>query len=125
MLAKFIQEQRKKRELKQEFLASALGISRPTYMQIEQGERDLTVTEARKDENGKNIFGVAYEPRHLTGTGTINDYPVKCIPANVMVEFHSSYELDENDYHDVKAICDRFGIDLPDEYQKFAEKEQK
>ena len=48
MLAKFIQEQRKKRNLTQEFLASALGISRPTYMQIEQGERDLTITEAKK-----------------------------------------------------------------------------
>ena len=48
MLAKFIQEQRKKRSLTQEFLASALKISRPTYMQIEQGERDLTITEAKK-----------------------------------------------------------------------------
>jgi len=48
MLAEFIQEQRKKRNLSQEFLASALKISRPTYMQIEQGERDLTITEAKK-----------------------------------------------------------------------------
>ena len=48
MLAKFIQEQRKKRDLTQEFLASALKISRPTYAQIEQGERDLTITEAKK-----------------------------------------------------------------------------
>src|SRR3989339_1771369 len=48
MLAKFIQEQRKKRNLPQEFLASALKISRPTYVQIEQGERDLTITEAKK-----------------------------------------------------------------------------
>lgn len=48
MLAKFVQEQRKKRHLTQEFLASALNISRPTYMQIELGERDLTITEAKK-----------------------------------------------------------------------------
>lgn len=48
MLAKFIQEQRKKRNLTQEFLASTLKISRPTYVQIEQGERDLTITEAKK-----------------------------------------------------------------------------
>lgn len=77
------------------------------------------------DENGKNVFGVAYEPRHLTGSGTIDGYPVKCIPADVMVEFHSGYELDENDYHDVKAICERFGLALPDEFKKFVEKEQK
>ncbi|OGF51633.1 hypothetical protein A3I27_00285 [Candidatus Giovannonibacteria bacterium RIFCSPLOWO2_02_FULL_43_11b] len=48
MLAKFIQEQRKKRNLTQKFLASVLKISRPTYMQIEKGERDLTITEAKK-----------------------------------------------------------------------------
>lgn len=76
------------------------------------------------DDSGKNVFGVAYEPRHLTGTGTINGYPVKCIPADVMVEFHSGYELDEDDYHDVNAICERFSLPLPDEYQKFVKKEQ-
>lgn len=48
MLGKFIQDQRKKRNLSQDLLATELGISRPTYMQIEQGERDLTVSEAKK-----------------------------------------------------------------------------
>ncbi|PIV10506.1 MAG: XRE family transcriptional regulator, partial [Candidatus Portnoybacteria bacterium CG03_land_8_20_14_0_80_41_10] len=46
MLSKFIQQLRKKHNLTQEFLASEIGVSRPTYMQIEQGERDLTITEA-------------------------------------------------------------------------------
>lgn len=48
MLSKFIQQLRKKHNLTQEFLASALDISRPTYIQIERGERDLTITEAKK-----------------------------------------------------------------------------
>lgn len=72
------------------------------------------------DDQGNNIFGVAYKPEHLTGTGTINGYFVKCIPAPVMVEFHSGYELDKNDYHDVKALCERFNITLPSEYEKFS-----
>ncbi|MBI1754732.1 DUF4065 domain-containing protein [Candidatus Azambacteria bacterium] len=58
MLAKFIREQRKKRSLTQEFLASALGVSRPTYLQIEQGGRDLTVTEARKLAE---VFDISFE----------------------------------------------------------------
>ena len=58
MLAKFIQEQRKKRSLTQEFLASALKISRPTYMQIEQGKRDLTITEAKKLAE---VFDIPFE----------------------------------------------------------------
>ena len=32
----------------QEYLASKLGISRPTYIQIERGERELTISEAQK-----------------------------------------------------------------------------
>src|SRR3972149_4499077 len=32
----------------QEQLADELGISRPTYMQIEKGERELTISEAKK-----------------------------------------------------------------------------
>lgn len=48
MLAKFIRQLRKKYNMTQEFLASELNISRPTYVQMEQGKRDLTISEARK-----------------------------------------------------------------------------
>lgn len=48
MLAKFIRLQRNKHNMTQEYLASTLDISRPTYMQVERGERDLTITEAKK-----------------------------------------------------------------------------
>ena len=71
------------------------------------------------DENGYNTFGVAYESHHLTGTGVINGYPIKCIPPDVMVEFHTGYEVDENDYLDVSALCERFAIPLPGLYEKF------
>ena len=55
MLSKFIEKLRKKHGLTQEYLAKELGISRPTYMQLERGERDLTVPEADKLAN---IFGL-------------------------------------------------------------------
>lgn len=48
MLAKFIQQQRTKRNMTQEYLASELDMSRPTYLQIERGERELTISEAKK-----------------------------------------------------------------------------
>ncbi len=58
MLSKFIQQLRKKNNLTQNFLASKIGVSRPTYMQIEQGKRDLTITEAEKLAF---IFGISFE----------------------------------------------------------------
>jgi len=32
-----------------------------------------------------------------------------------MVKFHSGYELDENDYRGVSALCERFGLAPPAE----------
>ncbi|WKZ24645.1 MAG: DUF4065 domain-containing protein [Patescibacteria group bacterium] len=48
MFGKFIQQQRTKQNMTQEYLASVLSMSRPTYMQIERGERELTISEAKK-----------------------------------------------------------------------------
>ena len=73
------------------------------------------------DEHGNNIYGVAYPPESLTGKGTIEGFPVKCISPEWSVRFHIGYEADENDFRDVKALCERFSIPLPDEYKKFIE----
>ena len=71
------------------------------------------------DEHGNNIYGIEYLSEHLTGKGTINNHQVRCIAPEWMVKFHTGYDLDENDYHDVKALCERFSIPLPPEYEKF------
>ena len=71
------------------------------------------------DTHGKLVFGVEYPTDSLTGTGSIQGYPVKCISVEWMVKFHSGYELDENDYYDVSALCERFCIALPAEYERF------
>ncbi len=58
MLGNFIREQRKKRLIRQGELASELGVSRTTYVQIELGKRELKVSEARKLAG---IFGMSLE----------------------------------------------------------------
>jgi lincosamide nucleotidyltransferase A/C/D/E len=63
--------------------------------------------------------GLDYPLASLNGMGTILGYPVRCIDLENMVKFHTGYELDENDYHDVKALCQRFGIEIPAEYDNF------
>lgn len=74
------------------------------------------------DEKGDNIFGVKYPLESLTGVGVINGYTVKCISPEWMVKFHTGYKLDENDYRDVLALCEHFGIPLPSEYENFQNK---
>ncbi len=71
------------------------------------------------DANGNNKFGVDYPIESLSGSGMIGGYAVNCVPADWLVKFHSGYELDQNDYHDVKALCERFGIAMPSNYDGF------
>jgi DNA-binding XRE family transcriptional regulator/uncharacterized phage-associated protein len=51
----FIKQSRASLELSQADMAQKLGISRPTYIAIEQGERDLSLEEAQKLAD---IFGI-------------------------------------------------------------------
>ena len=74
------------------------------------------------DSEGNHIYGIAYPAESLTGIGSVNGHPVKCISPGWMVKFHTGYEPDENDYRDVLALCKRFGIEMPSEYEKFETK---
>ncbi len=71
------------------------------------------------DEHGHLVFGLAYPLDSLDGHGTILGYPVRCITPGWLVKFHTSYRLDENDFHDVSLLCQRFGIEMPQEYNIF------
>jgi len=57
-LFKRIKELRKKNNFSQEYIAGELSLSRPTYVLIEQGEREITITEAKKIAA---IFSVSLE----------------------------------------------------------------
>lgn len=53
-----IKSLREQNNLSQEYIADKLGLSRPTYMQIEKGEREITISEAKKIAS---IFGFNLE----------------------------------------------------------------
>ncbi len=76
------------------------------------------------DAQGNGLYGpveqgIMYPAASLTGTGTIDRHVVRCISPEWMVKFHSGYALTEKDFTDVSALCDKFGIELPDEYARF------
>lgn len=86
--------------------------------------REIDVHVISINERGNGIYGplergVMYPADSLTGSGTIDGYPVRCISARWMVKFHSGYALTEKDYQDVSAICEKYGMELPDEYSPF------
>ncbi|MFI5385054.1 MAG: nucleotidyltransferase domain-containing protein [Fimbriimonadales bacterium] len=70
------------------------------------------------DGEGKPVYGVAYPKDSLSGTGSVDGLPVRCISAEWMVRFHTGYPLDENDFKDVSALSQRFGIEIPEGYDE-------
>lgn len=57
-LYKKLKTLREQHEFSQEYVADKLDISRPTYMQIEKGERELTISEATKLAS---LFGLSLD----------------------------------------------------------------
>jgi lincosamide nucleotidyltransferase A/C/D/E len=86
------------------------------FVLADRESRRLDVHSYTLDEAGKNVSGVPYSADHLTGRGVIESYPVRCIAPEWLVKFHTGYAIDENDRHDVRLLCQRFGIAPPEGY---------
>jgi len=71
------------------------------------------------DGSGRVKGGVAYPDASLTGSGQINDAPVTCISAPYLVEFHTGYTFDDNDYQDMRLLCEHYHLPLPAEYMEY------
>jgi lincosamide nucleotidyltransferase A/C/D/E len=76
------------------------------------------------DEDGNGVYGpvengLLYPAEALSGTGEINGRAVACITPRWLVAFHTGYAVDATDWADVSALCDRFGIPIPEDYLPF------
>lgn len=66
-----------------------------------------------------------YPATGFTGTGTIAGRTVRCLTPEVQVLCHAAYELKESDAHDMRALHERFGVDLlPAQWEAIASREQ-
>jgi lincosamide nucleotidyltransferase A/C/D/E len=75
------------------------------------------------DTEGNGLYGpvergIMYPAASLSGRGTIAGRAVNCIAPEYLVKFHTGYPLRPTDFHDVSALCDRFGITKPPEYRR-------
>jgi lincosamide nucleotidyltransferase A/C/D/E len=102
-----------------------LEIARPhNFVLGDEKGHEIDIHVIVLDAKGNGIYGLVgngemYPADSLTGTGRIAGKDVKCISPDWMVKFHSGYELKEKDFRDVSALCEKFGIRLPEEYLKF------
>jgi lincosamide nucleotidyltransferase A/C/D/E len=80
------------------------------------------------DGYGRGVYGPPasgefYPADALAGTGLINGRIVACVTAEWLVKVHTGYELRAKDWSDVAALCERFGIQVPAEYQRLGQPE--
>jgi lincosamide nucleotidyltransferase A/C/D/E len=88
------------------------------FVLADQAGRRLDVHSYTLDAAGRNASGVPYSGVQLTGRGVIGGYAVRCISPQWLVKFHTGYEVDHKDWHDVRLLCERFQMAVPGEYLK-------
>jgi lincosamide nucleotidyltransferase A/C/D/E len=94
------------------------------FVLADKSSRKLDVHSYTLDALGNNTFGISYRGDDLKGSGIIAGRPVRCITPTSLVKFHTGYEPDDDDFHDVRSVCERFGIPLPPEYRRFLDHKQ-
>jgi lincosamide nucleotidyltransferase A/C/D/E len=74
------------------------------------------------DAIGRGIYGppekdIFYPASALAGTGTIAGQPVRCIAPADLVKFHTGYPPRDTDIADVRRLCARFDLPLPEDFR--------
>jgi lincosamide nucleotidyltransferase A/C/D/E len=82
-------------------------------------EIDFHVIELDAEGNGQFGPDDCYSAAALTGVGTIGERTVRCISPDWLVRFHTGYEVDDDDWHDVSRLCARFDLTIPPDYDRF------
>jgi len=89
------------------------------YVLIDDVGRRIDVHVVRFDEEGYGHYepGFSYPHGSLDGHGVIGDAPVRCATPWFQVEDHRGYELQDEDRQDVRALCRRFDMPLPADFE--------
>ncbi len=74
------------------------------------------------DDDGNGVYGSPedgeqYPAAALTGHGTVAGRSVSCISPECLIRFHTGYPVDDDDWADVSALCARFDLPIPADYQ--------
>ena len=72
---------------------------------------------ARQIGAGPNGGDAVYPAAGFAGNGSIGGHSVACLTPRLLVLHHLGYTPTAKDRHNVRLLCERFGIPLPDAYR--------
>lgn len=98
---------------------------RPTRFVLAAGDRRIDLHPVYFDENGDAVQKGAgpnggdarYPASGFTGHGAIAGRPVASLSPQLLVLFHTGYEPQRKDLHNVRLLCERFGVPAPPAYR--------
>jgi lincosamide nucleotidyltransferase A/C/D/E len=82
-------------------------------------EIDFHLFEHDADGSVRYGTGEVFPAELLDGYGTVGDRAVRCIAPAWEVRWHTGYDVDDDDWHDVSRLCARFNLTIPAEYDRF------
>jgi lincosamide nucleotidyltransferase A/C/D/E len=65
---------------------------------------------------GPNGGDAIYPAQGLTGKGTVDGRTVACLTPELLLRHHTGYEPTAKDRHNVRLLCERFGLGVPSAY---------
>lgn len=76
------------------------------------------------DDEGNGIYGplhngLMFPAEALTGSAMIGGHPVSCATPSWLVQSHTGYPVDADDWADVSALCRRFDLPIPVDYSAY------
>ncbi len=66
---------------------------------------------------GPNGSDAPFPASGFRGRGAVAGRPMPCLTPDLLVLFHTGYAPKTKDTHNVRLLCDRFGIPLPPAYR--------
>ncbi len=81
-------------------------------------DRRVDIHPVRFDAEGNGVQKIergmewTFPADGFTGSGTIAGCPIRCLTSEVQVLCHAGYELKDSDINDMRALHERFGLDL-------------
>jgi lincosamide nucleotidyltransferase A/C/D/E len=82
-------------------------------------EIDFHVVEFTDAGDARLGPAASYPNGSLAGYGTIGERTVRCVAPAWVVRFHTGYDVNARDWADVAQVCERFGLPVPPDYERF------
>jgi lincosamide nucleotidyltransferase A/C/D/E len=95
-----------------------------SFVAVTEDGRQVDVHPVTFDERGGGVYLMddgrewVYPAAGFSGTGRVAARVVHCLTPEVQVLVHDGYELEEKDFRELRLLHERFGVELPRDYDR-------